>query len=55
MLKMSVCGRDFKKDSDRALKNEKLQKALRYTTDRFRERRKSAVAAMDNWEDLKRR
>jgi L-lactate dehydrogenase complex protein LldF len=53
MLKMSVCGRDFKKDSDRALKNEKLQKALRYTTDRFRERRKSAVAAMDNWEDLR--
>ncbi|MGB7292087.1 MAG: LutB/LldF family L-lactate oxidation iron-sulfur protein [Thermodesulfobacteriota bacterium] len=35
------------------MKNENLQKALRYTTDRFRERRKSAVAAVDNWEDLR--
>jgi L-lactate dehydrogenase complex protein LldF len=50
---MSVHSHDFKKDSDRALKNEKLQKALKYTTDRFRERRKSAVAAVDNWEDLR--
>lgn len=53
MLKTSLRSHDFKKDSDRALKNEKLQKALRYTTDRFRERRKSAVAAVDNWEDLR--
>lgn len=50
---MSARCHDFKKDSDRALKNEKLQKALRYTTDRFRERRKSAVAAVDNWDDLR--
>lgn len=53
MLKMNVYSHDFKKHSDRALKNEKLQKALRYTTDRFRERRKSAVAGVGNWEDLR--
>lgn len=50
---MSINIHDFKRDSARALKNENLQKALRYTTDRFRERRKSAVAELRNWEDLK--
>lgn len=50
---MSVHNHDFKTGSDRALKNEKLQKALRYTTDRFRERRRSAVAGVENWEDLR--
>jgi L-lactate dehydrogenase complex protein LldF len=50
---MGVNIHDFKKDSESALKNENLQKALRYTTDRFRERRKSAVAGVDNWEDLR--
>jgi L-lactate dehydrogenase complex protein LldF len=53
MLKMSVNSHDFKIGSDRALKNEKLQKALRYTTDRFRARRRSAVAGVENWEDLR--
>ncbi len=50
---MSVHSHDFRKGAHSALKNENLQKALRYTTDRFRERRKSAVADVKNWEDLR--
>lgn len=50
---MSVQSHDFKVGSDRALKDERLQKALRYTTDRFRERRRAAVAGVENWEELR--
>ncbi len=53
MSKMSAQSYDFKKGTHKALENQNLQKALKYTTDRFRERRKSAVAEVDNWEDLR--
>jgi L-lactate dehydrogenase complex protein LldF len=50
---MGLYRHDFNKESDKALKDENLQKALRFTTDRFRERRKTAIAEVDNWEDLR--
>ena len=50
---MGLYRHDFNKESDKALKNENLQRALRFTTDRFRERRKAAIEAVDDWENLR--
>ncbi|MDA2920654.1 LutB/LldF family L-lactate oxidation iron-sulfur protein [Desulfobacterota bacterium AH_259_B03_O07] len=52
---MEVDKYDFKKDSEKALNDDHLQKALILTTDLFRERRKSAIENVDNWEHLRSR
>ncbi|MFQ5788730.1 MAG: LUD domain-containing protein, partial [Thermodesulfobacteriota bacterium] len=52
---MEVDKYNFKKDSEKALNNQSLQKALIFTTDLFRERRTSAIENVDDWEDLRSR
>jgi L-lactate dehydrogenase complex protein LldF len=43
----------FEKDSEVALKNQNLQKALRNATDRFRTVRETATSEFDEWESLR--
>ncbi len=52
---MEIGKLEFKKDSQRAVNNKTLQRALIYSTDRLRERRKAAVEKVKNWEELRTR
>ena len=44
---------NFVRDSKKAVKNKKLQKALFNTTNRFRSARENAVSDVENWETLR--
>jgi len=44
---------NFVRDSKKAVKNKKLQKALFNTTNRFRNARENAVSDVENWETLR--
>jgi len=43
----------FEKDSEKAIRNESLQKALVNVTDRFRSQRNKASSEVPNWEELR--
>ena len=45
----------FEKDSSKALRNEKLRRALVNVTDRFRAARNRASSQVDEWDELRTR
>jgi len=52
---MGIKKHNFQQDSEKALNNEGLQKALIFTTDRLGERRRAAIESVSDWENLRSR